>query len=120
MGFDLISGRLGSDEIVLAVADTPQLRSRGLMGVSDLGDVDGMLFGWGGDLVNSRFVMRDTLIPLTIAFFGSDGVVVDVFGMQPCDTEPCETYPSAAPYTHAVEFPGGRVVPPGTRLSFDF
>ena len=91
----------------VAVVTTAEDRSRGLRGVTDLGDLDGMLFTWGGETVASRFTMADTLIPLDIAFFDDSGAFVDGFTMVPCDAEPCPGYASAAPYAYALESPAG-------------
>ena len=109
-GFGLTVATLDGESIVLAVADDASLRSRGLMGVTDFGDVNGMLFTWGGDVVTSRFTMRDTLVPLTIAFFDVDGALVDAFDMVPCTAEPCPPYAASEPYAFAVEFQQGRPV----------
>lgn len=117
-GFDLAVATLDGESIVLAVADDPSLRGRGLMGVSSFGDVDGMLFTWGGEVVTSRFTMRDTLIPLTIAFFDTEGTLVDTFDMVPCTTEPCPPYAASAPYAFAVEFQQGRAVSSDAILAF--
>src|SRR3990170_619340 len=53
------------------IADTPELRGKGLMGREDLGDDEGMAFLFFED-TTSGFYMKDTLIPLSIAFFGQD------------------------------------------------
>ncbi len=47
--------------------------------------------------------MKDTLIPLSIAFVGQDGRIVTLANMAPCRTDPCPTYSSREPYTLAVE-----------------
>lgn len=117
-GFDLTVATLKGERIVLAVADDPSLRGRGLMGVSSFGDVDGMLFTWDGEVVTRRFTMRDTPIPLTIAFFDVEGTLVDTFDMVPCTTEPCPSYAASAPYAFAVEFQQGRAVPIDAVLAF--
>lgn len=118
-GFDVIEARLGEESVTLALADEPALRSRGLMGVTDLGSLDGMLFSWGGDVVNSRFTMRNTLLPLHIVFFDADGAFVSSRDMVPCQVEDCPTYGSAGPYAYAIEFPAGTVVSTDDRLELD-
>ncbi len=115
-GFDLVAASLGDDPLTLALADEPGLRSRGLMGVTDLGDVDGMLFTWGGDRVGNRFTMRNTLIPLTVLFFDVDGELVSRADMVPCQADPCPTYGAAGLYAYAVEFPADREVDEQARL----
>jgi len=87
---------------LVAVADTPMLRARGLMGVTALAGVDGMLFVFE-EPIRVTFHMQDTLIPLEIAFFAEDGSLVDRLTMVPCREVPCPTYPSGAPVTYAIE-----------------
>lgn len=91
----------------MAVADTAGLRAQGLMGVTDLGERDGMLFVWDED-VSSGFWMKNTLIPLDIAFFRADGVLVDLLSMVPCVTDPCQVYQPSGSYRYALETEVGR------------
>ncbi|HJR91046.1 MAG TPA: DUF192 domain-containing protein [Acidimicrobiia bacterium] len=102
----------GTDYLV-AFADQPEARARGLMGVEDLGDLDGMLFDLEVER-DANFVMRDTLIPLDIVFFAADGTGRTMLTMEPCRAEPCPTYPSGAPVRFALEVPAGT-----TELSAD-
>jgi hypothetical protein len=62
-------------ELMVAVADTPGERAQGLMGVEDLGSLAGMLFVHESDS-EGGFWMKDTIIPLDIAFFAADGSLV--------------------------------------------
>ena len=87
---------------VVAVADTSELRSQGLMGVTDLGDLSGMLFVFEED-TEAGFWMKDTLIPLDAAFFTADGSLVDLIPMVPCADDSCPTYHAAGPYRYALE-----------------
>jgi uncharacterized membrane protein (UPF0127 family) len=85
------------------IADDGAERARGLMGVTSLPDDEGMAFLYEGP-TTERFWMRDTLIPLSIAFWDERGRVVAVEDMQPCpDGEPCPTYGAPSPYIGAVE-----------------
>jgi hypothetical protein len=97
-----IDGRV----LVVAVADTAPARHQGLMGVADLGELDGMLFAWEFD-TPAAFWMKDTLIPLDIAFFRVDGGFVDRLRMEPCSEDPCPLYSAAYPYRYAIEAPAG-------------
>ena len=90
--------------LTVAVADEAGSRAQGLMGLVDLGDLDGMLFVYSAP-TTSTFWMKDTLIPLDIAFFNSDGGWVNNFTMQPCIDEECESYDAGGAYTYAVEVP---------------
>ena len=93
-------------DLTVAVADTPQARRRGLMGITDLGGLDGMMFVFDND-TEAGFWMRDTLIPLDIAFFDAEGLAVDRLSMEPCTADTCPTYNAAGPYRFAVEAPAG-------------
>ncbi len=97
---------IGNRVLDVAVADSSELRRRGLMEVDDLGDLDGMVFVMD-DVVRAAFTMRNTLIPLHVAFFGEDGSLVDVLEMTPCSAEPCPEYRPAGSYRYAVEVPLG-------------
>lgn len=94
--------------LLVALADTPRTRSRGLMEVDDLGDLDGMLFDLGSERPVA-FTMRNTLIPLTIYFFDESGQGVGRLEMLPCEAEPCPTYSIDAPARYALEVPAGSV-----------
>ena len=110
-GFTRAEIEVGGEPWVVAFADTPELRAQGLMGVTDLGELDGMLFVWDSDTPSS-FWMKDTLIPLDIAFFRADGSLVDVLSMVPCEADPCPRYGPAGgrTYRYALEAPAGRLV----------
>lgn len=76
------------------------------MGVTDLGDLDGMLFLFPKPLV-SRFWMRHTLIPLDIAFIATDGSLLGVLTMEPCPSDPCPTYGVGEESQWVIEVPAG-------------
>ena len=105
-GFESTTISIDDQAMNVAVADTPQTRRQGLMGITDLGGLDGMLFVWGAD-TGAAFWMQDTLIPLDIAFFSVDGSFVDRLTMEPCTTDPCPLYSAAGLYRYAVEAPEG-------------
>jgi uncharacterized protein len=90
----------------LEVAADPAARNRGLMGRPKVPQGTGMVFLYPRD-VTEAFWMKDTLVPLSIAFVAADGRVVSVAEMTPCAADPCPTYPPAGPYRYAVELPGG-------------
>ncbi len=92
---------LGGETWTVAVADTAASRSQGLMGVTDL-TVGGMLVVFEAER-EVAFHMKNTLIPLDIAFFADDGSLVDQFTMTPCEAEPCPTYPAAGRVRYAIE-----------------
>jgi hypothetical protein len=90
------------------VADTTAERRTGLMGRESLSRYDGMAFVWAGP-VQSSFWMKDTLIPLSIAFWDQEGRIVSILDMEPCRADPCPTYGPDAPYVGAVEVRQGEL-----------
>ncbi len=97
---------IGSSSLTVAIADTPELRSQGLRGVSDLGGLDGMLFVFD-DPAPVWFTMQDTLIPLDLVVVSTEGRVVSVIGMVPCESKPCPLYPTGFTAAYTVEVPAG-------------
>jgi uncharacterized membrane protein (UPF0127 family) len=69
-------------EIQVEVAQTPEERNRGLMGRKHLGKDEGMLFIFETEDYHG-FWMKDTLIPLSIAFIDKDGKIVGITDMKP-------------------------------------
>jgi uncharacterized membrane protein (UPF0127 family) len=95
--------------LLLAANDTQ--RARGLMQVTDpkLGGYDGMLFRYEAD-TTENFWMRNTPMPLSIAYVGHDGAIVSTSDMAPCeDRDDCPNYPPAGPYRFSIEVPQGRL-----------
>ena len=102
------------------LADTPAQRAQGLMNRTDLAGYDGMLFRFDEDTTGS-FYMKDTPLPLSIAWFDADGAFVSSADMEPCLERPsCPTFAAAAPYRFALEVPRGGLpalgIGPGSRL----
>lgn len=99
-------------EVCLLAAFSSEQRAAGLMYVTDpeLGGHDGMVFRFDAD-VATGFWMRNTRLPLSIAYFDADGVLVSVADMEPCpDDEPnCPVYAATAPFRYAVEVPQGNL-----------
>jgi hypothetical protein len=69
-------------EIRVEVAQTPEERSYGLMGRKHLGKDEGMLFIFETEDYHG-FWMKDTFLPLSIAFIGKDGRIVWITDMKP-------------------------------------
>jgi uncharacterized membrane protein (UPF0127 family) len=86
----------------LGVADSDEERANGLMGTTSLPPNGGMVFVFPSP-TNAAFWMKDTAIPLSIAFWGADGRIIEILEMTPCDTDPCPTYGPDEPYTDALE-----------------
>jgi len=83
-------------------------REHGLMGVTALGEREGMLFVYAS-LRPHGFWMKGCLIPLDVAFLDARGVVLQVDTLQPPTTpggEPARTRRSP-PARYALEVVGG-------------
>jgi hypothetical protein len=89
------------------------------MFVTDLGNTDGMAFVYPRPRTGN-FWMKNTLMPLSIAFFGVDGGYLGEFDMEPCTAEPCPRYRTARDFVVAVETNRGELaeigIGPGSAL----
>ncbi len=91
----------GSDAVLnVDVADTAQEQQKGLMGVETLPEDEGMAFVFD-EQSDSTFWMKDTLIPLSIAFVDDSGRVIGMRDMQPCEADPCPAYGIDQPFVLA-------------------
>jgi uncharacterized membrane protein (UPF0127 family) len=88
-------------EVRAEVADERAERQTGLMGRTELAPDAGMLFVFGRER-DLSFWMRNTLIPLSIAYVSADGRIVDIQDMESLDDEP-PSYASAEPARYALE-----------------
>jgi uncharacterized protein len=97
----------GGAVLTVRIADEPDERARGLMGVEGLPTDEGMAFIYGS-ANDASFWMKDTLIPLSIAFVDGDNRIVTIREMEPCtDGDACRTYASGEPYMLAIEAEAG-------------
>ncbi len=95
------------------LAQTALQQAQGLMGQTSLNGYDGMLFAFSADTTSS-FYMKDTPMPLSIAWFDSGGRFVSATDMEPCLDKPqCPTYSATGTYRYALEVPGGGLPPLG-------
>ena len=101
-------------QLTVEIADTAARQEKGLMGVNNLAADQGMAFVFANP-VRLGFWMKDTLIPLDIAFWDASGRIVDVQHMVPCTADPCTVYYPAASYSDAVEAKAGALAAAGVR-----
>ena len=80
----------------------PDTRQRGLMHREELPAGTGMVFRFP-EAHSGGFWMKNTLIPLSIAFFDSTGEVLAVLDMEPCSQDPCPSYDPDVTYAGALE-----------------
>ena len=97
------------------IADAPDERALGLMGRSSLPADAGMAFLWA-EPVGGSFWMKDTLIPLSIAFWDVHGEIVRILDMEPCAADPCPTYAPGVAFVGAVEVNQGYFAEHGISL----
>ncbi len=95
----VIGGEGEGVELTVELAQTAAERSRGLMGREELPDNRGMLFVFPQD-TETAFWMKNTLIPLSIAFIAEDGAILDVQDMEALSEE---LHRSPQPYRYALE-----------------
>jgi len=108
--------RIGQQVFRVEVAASPQQRQQGLMGRTQLPVNGGMLFVF--DKADRHcFWMRNTPLPLSIAFIDATGRIVDLADMQPfSDTQHCP----ATDVRYALEVTQGgflqRGIKPGAQV----
>ncbi len=92
----------GPVELTVEIADTAEERSRGLTGRESLPERSGMLFRYEAD-TRGGFWMKDTRIPLSIAFLDAGGRILAILDMEPCPADPCPVYRPDVAYRSALE-----------------
>jgi len=113
-GFGEVAFRVGSGaQLCALLARTAVQQAQGLMRRTDLAGHVGMLFVFTTD-TNETFYMRNTPMPLSIAWFDSGGHFVSTTDMAPCADRPdCPTFAAARAYRYALEVPQGGLSPLG-------
>jgi uncharacterized protein len=107
-GTATITSVAGTPRVVLKVefARTPEQRQQGLMNRRSLGAKAGMVFLYP-KAHRGGYWMKDTLIPLDIAFADARGKILRIFTMQPCRRDPCRIYDPKVAYRSALEVNAG-------------
>ena len=121
-GFGEVAFRVATGpQLCALLARTAQQQAQGLMKRTDLAGHVGMLFVFTAD-TNETFYMRNTPMPLSIAWFDASGRFVSAADMVPCADRPdCPTYAAARAYRYALEVPrgglGGLGIGPGSTIT---
>ena len=106
----------GMHRIEAEVAANDQNRQVGLMNRRVMPPQRGMLFVFGRENTHCMW-MRNTYLPLSVAFMDADGVIINIEDMQP-QTE--SNHCAKTPARYALEMNQGwfaqRGIKPGTRL----
>ena len=112
----VIESKGGRITVMVEIALSPGQREQGLMYRKELKDGNGMIFVFDRDEIMS-FWMKNTLVPLSIAYIAHDGRILEIHDMQPGNLNPVRSSRSAR---YALEVPQGwfdRVgIGPGDRL----
>jgi uncharacterized membrane protein (UPF0127 family) len=107
----------GIHNITAEVARTPDERSTGLMFRPALGANEGMLFVFE-EVAEQCFWMKNTLVPLSVAFVADDGSIVNIEQMKP---QTLDSHCSRRPVRYVLEMNEGwfakRGIRPGAKLS---
>jgi uncharacterized protein len=88
------------------IARTSAERQVGLMNRRSLPAKTGMVFAYAEDH-RGGYWMKDTLIPLDIAFYDARGRILRILTMQPCRRDPCRIYDPDVTYRSALEVNAG-------------
>lgn len=91
-------------KLKVEIVQDVESRQHGLMNREELPENQGMLFVFESTRILS-FWMRNTFIPLDIAFIDDAGKIVDIQRMEPLDES--KSYTSAAPALYALEVNAG-------------
>ena len=83
-GLKTVELKILNASLAAEVADTPQASENGLMFRDSLPEDRGMLFVFDHPR-SASFWMRNTKIPLSIAYIGSTGKILEIESMKPLD-----------------------------------
>jgi uncharacterized protein len=113
-----ITLRIGSTSVQAEVADEIDERTIGLMGREELAEGKGMLFVFR-EPQPMGFWMKNTLVPLSIAYINGAGVIREIHNMQPHDETPAQS--AFRDLLYALEVPQGwfqkNIILPGDRIT---
>ena len=113
---ETITLQAGMHNIRAEVARTPQQTQTGMMFRKEMAPHEGMLFVFD-NLERGCFWMKNTLLPLSIAYIADDGTIVNLADMQPLSEA---SHCSSQPVRYALEVNQGwfakRGIKPGFKL----
>jgi uncharacterized membrane protein (UPF0127 family)/nicotinic acid mononucleotide adenylyltransferase len=75
---------IGEQTLNVRLADTNEIRARGLMDVKSMSDDDGMFFVFEEENYHGIW-MKNTYIPLDVVWINESGIIVDIATLQPHD-----------------------------------
>ncbi len=95
---------VGGRTIKVEEAITGPQMAQGLMYRRTMAEDRGMIFIYSQP-VSSSFWMKNTHLPLSIAFINSDGIIISIQKMEPDNDQ--KTYPPPRPFLYALEMNQG-------------
>jgi uncharacterized protein len=104
----------GTATLRVELAADGRARTIGLMNRPHLASDAGMVFLFRRP-VSSSFWMKNTLIPLSIAFWDQSGRILKILEMTPCRADPCRFYSPEVTFVGAVEANRGWFADHGVR-----
>jgi uncharacterized protein len=109
--------KVGTHNLKVELAIDDAERSRGLMFRKTMGKEEGMLFVFDEPGYHSMW-MKDTLIPLSVAFIDGEGKIINILDMEP---QTFDTHSAAGPARYAIETNKGwfeeKKVKPGDKVT---
>lgn len=102
-GLPAITLKVGNQTVRADVAHTEATRQTGLMFRQKMGKQEGMLFVFS-DIGYHAMWMRNTLIPLSVAYMNERGAILSIHEMQPLSEL---SHQSAGPARYALEMNAG-------------
>lgn len=112
--FPVTTLNIGVHLIRAEVAVSDEERARGLMFREKLGENEGMVFRFASTRQVCMW-MKNTLLPLSVAFIGEDGRIINIEDMQP---QTLDSHCAHKPARYALEMNKGwfrkRNIKPGT------
>jgi uncharacterized membrane protein (UPF0127 family) len=91
--------KIAGHELKVEIAQSEEQRMQGLMFRKQLGRNDGMLFIFDEPAYHAMW-MKNTLIPLSVAFVDKGGEILNVLDMEP---QTLDTHMAAGPALYAIE-----------------
>ena len=82
--YETVSIAINKHIFIVEVARTKEQREKGLMFRKELKEYEGMLFVFPEDRF-MRFYMKNTFIPLSIAFILNNGEIIQIEDLKPLD-----------------------------------